>query len=291
MAIWDVFTGESAERAAEQNRALYQRYGQQGLADLGSAYAPTLSAVQGATAAFQPLSDLGAKYGQGTDLYMNALGINGPAGTTAAQNAFQTSPGYQFKVGEAVDKGTRAAARFSPGGNEIDAVTRIASGLAGDEWNNWLRALQGFGPMEQQAVTGAAAGTAAGKGAEAGFYQSDALNRVNLRGNVAGGIAGSNTAAAQAQMNASGQFWTALANLGGNVAKAVALSDRRLKTAIVRTGDDPRGFGRYSYRYVWDEPGVRRNGYMADEVERVRPDAVLRNADGFAMIDYGALES
>lgn len=220
MGLFDIFTGDSAKKAAEQNRALYQQYQKQGLADLGSAYAPTLSAIQGATDAFNPLSDLGAKYGQGTDLYMNALGINGPGGTTAAQNAFQTSPGYQFMVNEAVDKGQRAGARFSPGGNEIDAITRLSSGLANQEWGNWLNRLQGFVPQEQQATGAAAAGRAAGKGAEAGFYQSDAQNKVNLRGNVAGGIANSNTAAAQAAMNSSGQFWNGLLSLGGLGARA-----------------------------------------------------------------------
>ena len=220
MGLFDIFTGDSAKKAAEQNAALYQKYQKEGLADLGSAYQPTLSAIQGATEAFTPLSDLGAKYGQATNLYMGALGVNGPEGVTTAQNAFQTSPGYQFMVNEAVDKGQRAAARFSPGGNEIDAITRLGSNLANQEYSNWLTRLQGFVPQESQAIGAAAAGRAAGKGAEAGFYQSDAQNKVNLRGNVAGGIANSNTAAANAQMAASGNFWNGLLQLGGTAAKA-----------------------------------------------------------------------
>jgi hypothetical protein len=75
-----------------------------------------------------------------------------------------------------------------------------------------------FVPQEASAVSGVAAGQAAGYGAKAGLFSTDAQNRVNLRGNVAGGIANSNNAAAQAQMNASGQFWNGLMALGGNVA-------------------------------------------------------------------------
>ena len=169
-------------------------------------------------AAYQPVADLGAKYGQGSDAYMDALGINGAEGTARARDAFTTGPGYDFMVGEAVDKGQRAMARFSPGGNEGDAVTRIASGLAGNEWNAHINRLGGFPGLESGAVNSAAAGQAAGFGAKAGLFSTDAQNRVNLRGNVAGGIAGSNTASAQAEMNASGQFWNGLMALGGNVA-------------------------------------------------------------------------
>jgi hypothetical protein len=216
MSIWDIFTGGSAKDAAAQNAALYQDYQKQGLADLGKAYDPTLAAVQGATAAFNPLSDLGAKYGKATDLYMGALGVNGQAGNQAAQSAFQTGPGFDFAVSDAADRAAREAVAkgIGLGGNAVQAITDRTSNLYNQEYGNWLNRLQGFVPQEQQAVGQAAAGTAAGKGAEAGFYQTDAQNKVNLRGNVAGGIANSNTAAANAAMQASGNFWNGLMNLG-----------------------------------------------------------------------------
>lgn len=70
-------------------------------------------------------------------------------------------------------------------------------------------------------------------------------------------------------------------------------SDRRLKTDIELIGFDPRGWGVYLFRYLWDHrQGERRTGYMADEVAIVRPDAVgvIPGTDGFLCIDYGALE-
>lgn len=220
ISIFDIFTGKSAKDAAAKNTAEYNKYKTEGLGDLDTGFAGAKPAVENAIEAYTPISELGAKYGRGTDLYMDALGINGGAGTTRATGSFQTSPGYRFMVDEAVDRGTRAAARFSPGGNEIDAVTRLGSNLANQEWGNWLTRLGGFIPQEQGAMTTAAGGRAAGFGAMAGLHSTDALNRVNLRGNVAGGIANSNTAAAKAQMDASSAFWNGLMSLGGNAAKA-----------------------------------------------------------------------
>ena len=64
-----------------------------------------------------------------------------------------------------------------------------------------------------------------------------------------------------------------------------AASDRRLKTNIVKVGDDPRGFGIYEY----DIFGRRERGVMAQEVEKIIPDAVMEHPSGFKMVNYGAL--
>lgn len=79
---------------------------------------------------------------------------------------------------------------------------------------------------------------------------------------------------------------------GGTSAAAglsAMFSDRQLKTDIEPIGEDPRGFGVYSYRYVWDEPGTVHVGVMAQEVAHVVPEAVIRHPSGFLMVDYGAL--
>jgi len=170
---------------------------------------------------------------------MGALGINGPTGTAAAQNAFTTSPGYDFMVNQATDKAQRSINRFQPGGNEAAEIGRLASGYAGQEYNNWLTRLGGFVAPELQATTGAAQGQAAGyagqagqygkladiEGARAGMYTDDAAKRLglyrgtaqdvsNVLGQVASGTANSNTAAANAETAASGQFWKGLADIG-----------------------------------------------------------------------------
>jgi hypothetical protein len=65
------------------------------------------------------------------------------------------------------------------------------------------------------------------------------------------------------------------------------LSDRRLKTNIIRYGSDPRGFGLYefSYRITPDE---RFRGVMADEVEKVDPAAVI-DLGACKMVNYERL--
>lgn len=66
-----------------------------------------------------------------------------------------------------------------------------------------------------------------------------------------------------------------------------AFSDRRLKTDIVRVGKLDSGLNVYEYRYLWSDD--RQLGLMADEVAKVRPDAVHMHASGYAMVDYGAV--
>lgn len=66
---------------------------------------------------------------------------------------------------------------------------------------------------------------------------------------------------------------------------AAFFSDRRLKSNIVKVGDDARGFGIYDY----DLFGKRQRGVMADEVERVLPDVVVTMPNGYKAVYYGRL--
>jgi len=170
--------------------------------------------------AYTPLSNLGQKYGAGTNLYMDSLGVNGPGGNANATGAFQASPGYNWQRDQAIEATARNANRFGAGGNELAAVTDRASNLANQEYGNWQNRLVGFVNPELTATSGAAGGQAAGYGAKAGLWQNDATNRIGVRGNVASGTANSNTSAANAQMQASGNFWNGLMSLGGDIAKA-----------------------------------------------------------------------
>jgi hypothetical protein len=62
-------------------------------------------------------------------------------------------------------------------------------------------------------------------------------------------------------------------------------SDRRLKSNIVRVGTHPLGIGIYEY----DIRGRRERGVMAQELLPVMPSAVAVDADGYYMVNYGAL--
>lgn len=70
-------------------------------------------------------------------------------------------------------------------------------------------------------------------------------------------------------------------------------SDRRLKENVVCIAKHPLGFGLYLFDYKaelrekWGHG--RQFGVMADEVERVMPEAVTVDCDGHRRVDYGKL--
>lgn len=68
-------------------------------------------------------------------------------------------------------------------------------------------------------------------------------------------------------------------------AAALAFSDPRLKSNVVRIGAFPDGLGLYEY----DIFGAREWGVMADEVADLRPWALGPEIGGFRTVNYGAL--
>lgn len=98
--------------------------------------------------------------------------------------------------------------------------------------------------------------------------------------------------AANAQNAANAQAMQGLFQLGGAALMAPTgtftgptgmFSDRRLKTNIKQIGVADNGLNIYSYNYVWGGPA--HIGYMADEVEKVAPDAVGKFG-GYKTVNY-----
>lgn len=75
-----------------------------------------------------------------------------------------------------------------------------------------------------------------------------------------------------------------LYGLAGAAAPFV-FSDRRLKSNIERISTHKLGIGLYEY----DIFGKRQQGVMADEAEKVMPEAVLMHPSGYKMVNYGLL--
>jgi hypothetical protein len=85
-----------------------------------------------------------------------------------------------------------------------------------------------------------------------------------------------------------GKFMSNATRVPSSDGPLIMISDMRLKRDIERVGETEGGLGLYSFRYLWnDEIHV---GVMAQEVIRVRPDAVVVGADGYYRVDYGKLE-
>lgn len=80
---------------------------------------------------------------------------------------------------------------------------------------------------------------------------------------------------------------------GMSVHAGMAMSDRRAKQNMVKVGQHPLGIGLYLFDYKPEFRAAwgldRRLGVMADEVESVRPQAVIVRPDGYKMVDYAAL--
>lgn len=102
-------------------------------------------------------------------------------------------------------------------------------------------------------------------------------------------------AQANAQNAANSQLTQGLFQLGGTALLAPTgtfsgptglFSDRRLKTDIKQIGVADNGLNIYSYKYIWGGP--TQIGYMADEVEKVAPQAVGQ-FNGYKTVDYGMI--
>jgi len=210
MGWLDVFTGDPAKKAAEENKKLLQENLATGTKELKEGRAGALDSLSTASNYYNPLV---AKYGAASDLALDALGVNGADGNARATQAFQAGPGYQWQVDQATDAAARKAAALgiAGSGNTLAEIGTRAQNLANTEYGSWLDRLQGYVSPEL-AATGAQAGYTAAK---APIYTGTASNLANLGTNTTNNVTSQNTQAANAEMQGSGNLW----GLGLNLAK------------------------------------------------------------------------
>lgn len=195
MGFFDTLFGGAAEKeAADKNRALYNDYQGKGSGYLSTGYTNSKGYLNDALGAYAPLSDLAKKYTGGTDMYLNALGLNGASGTQAAQSAYTAGPGYDWQLGQGLDaiNRRRAAGGMLDSGNaDLDALT-YGQGLAKQDYGGWLDRLGGVNQNALTATTGAAAGQAGAYGSLSDLESTYAGNQVGLLGNTTSGMASAN---------------------------------------------------------------------------------------------------
>ena len=89
------------------------------------------------------------------------------------------------------------------------------------------------------------------------------------------------------------KFGTLCIPLTSNPNRKSCPSDANLKENVIRVGTHPLGIGLYLFDYKFefrDQCGHGRQfGVMAQEVERVMPEAVCVHEDGYKAVDYGML--
>jgi len=227
-------------------------------------------------------------YGNGQNantMYANALGLNGAGGSTAAQKAFQTSPGYDWQVQQGLDALNRTAASRGglAGGGQSIALQNYGQQMANQQWQNWL---SGLNTASSQGMT-AAAGKTGQQNALANLdygYGKD-LSSIYMNGTqqAMGALQNGN----QQQPDSSSGIMSAILgglNLASKVAPMFMASDARLKTDIAHIGALDNGLPVYQFRYK--DGGPVQIGLMAQDVEKVRPSAVVERGDGMKMVNY-----
>jgi len=102
----------------------------------------------------------------------------------------------------------------------------------------------------------------------------------------AAGMAGSDASNRYAsEMQGYGSRMNALGNIAG---AGAAASDKTLKENIVKVGQSPSGFNVYEWNYLWSPERFR--GVIAQEVQKIKPKAVLSNIFGHLLVDYSKLD-
>lgn len=163
---------------------------------------------------------------------------------------------------------TADAANFGRGG--------LAGGLSfGQAAGNSVAQGQGVVQGALGAASGAASVPMAGQQTAIGAFSSN----MNAWGNMARSAMSAEAQADSANSSGMGDFF------GTVIGAGIKYSDRRLKRNIVKVGTLPNGLGVYEFDYVW---GEHQRGVLADEVERIMPEAVSERL-GFKVVDYGMI--
>lgn len=197
--------------------------------------------------AFNPLLDFAR---QGANSFSRLLG-----GDTTEYDEYKKATGYDF----AKERGMGAVGANFAGG-------RMASSGAA------MKGIQEFGSnFEQQ-------------------FAQNYLDKLLAQAGL--GINAAQTMAQAGQVSNSQSTGTSSSGgglLGGlmRIGSAVATSDPRLKTNIVKVDTLPNGLGLYAYDYV---DGTHSFGVMADEVARIQPEALGSTFMGYKTVNYDLIK-
>jgi len=204
-------TGPAEQAAQDKIDMLKQGYSQ--LSDLYGQGRSTLTDYY--TRALQPWQSLQGAAGGGYQAYADATGANGPEGMARARAQFQSSPGFDFQLNTGVDALARArAAAGGATGNTLQDALKYGTGLAQQDWGNYVSRLQPF-LQQGDVVAGGIAGIDTGLGSNlATSMQNQGTAANTMFGQVGDTLAQKDLAA----YNASGN----LVNLGLNALKAIS---------------------------------------------------------------------
>jgi len=278
MGLFDIFgTGDQQQAATDQIAGINS-----GLTGLTNNVNQGTSALTtNFTSALQPFLQNFNSANGGVSALLDALGVNGSAGSARAQQAFQNNPGIavQEKMGDDAIAAADAASGKTASGNEAIALDKYNNNLAQTSWGQYVQSLMPFLGQASTAASGiGAVDTGLGTGINTNY---------NTIGNATYGadtsIGNANANKDLAGLNASANSLGAISGLASGLMGF--LSDERSKDDIEPVGKTFDGQTVYRYRYKGDHR--HQLGFIAQEVERNVPDATFDIPEiGMKGVDY-----
>ena len=252
-------------------------------------------------------------YNQGNQMFQNQLGANNQAfnqqnqawnnnfnlGNTAFNQAQALAAFKNNAIGQQqqIDQAT-ATFNNQNRQNEFAQQQNIAA------YNNQLRQQQIAEAQQRQLqplnnINALISGQQVGMPSMPSFNANQAaqpvqyLNAANMQGNYNMQQQQMNNASANSAM--SGAFGLGGSLLGaagqaGGMGALFSMSDKRLKTNIKKIMDikvNGKTLGWYRYNYLGSD--VPYEGVLAQEVEKVKPEAVKRHKNGYLMVNYSTI--
>ena len=222
----------------------------------------------------------------------------GPSATSAYLNNLATQTlDPQWATAQNQEQQQLADQGVQPGSEAYDNAMRGFNTSKSDAYNNMYLQDQNsaVNALTQQYNSPLNALTALQSGSQVsqpGVGQTASTAQTGIQSPNYAGLVSQNY---QDQLSSSNAAMGGLFGLGGSLLGGLAkntslgsiFSDARLKRDVRRIGTGARGLPVYSFRYAWDR--ARRVGFMAQEVARVAPHAVVRHESGFLMVNYGAI--
>ena len=247
---------------------------------------------------------------------LSSLGYNGNYGAnvnlTNPSNLAST-PGYQFTLQQGL-KGINnqaSATGLNQSGAQQKGIANYTTGLAQNTYNQqYANALSTYMTNAGQLGSLLNLGQNAAAGVGQGAYNSTtAAGNAIAQGQIAAGQSGTNAIQGALGLGLGGAgIYSLLAGSGGAAAAGGAAasassliptaleilgSDSRIKQNIKFLGVNEKGIRIYEYEY---KPKFHKKwgigkfiGAMAQEVEKIMPEAVLSDSNGYKLINYALL--
>jgi hypothetical protein len=211
-------------------------------------------------------------------MYQNMLGLGSQG--AEGMNAYQKTPGYQFRMQSGVDALDKSAAASGSllSGAQQKALTEYGQNFGTNEYQN---SLSNVGSLMNQGYN---ASTSSGN-----FLMGTGSTISGAYSGLGNTLAQTYAAKGQA---ATGMFGGAMSG-GASMGAGAMMSDINLKQNIKYTGNKSKdGFNIIEFNYN-NRSGLdttkRYRGLIAQEVELLKPEAIIEE-NGFKKVDYSQLD-